>query len=373
MMNLNENEKAMLFLDSFVGLDAEKKLKILSYYSCPSEMIENPEEIQNILEETAGKEFYREFKDKIKSGYVEKLIAYLDKAGVVPVTVESKNYPSDLLEINNYPLVLYCKGNCDLLNKKNLFAIVGSRNTQNVNYALAEEISGDLSESGVVVVTGTADGGDTAAINGALKTGNIICVAASGIDNIYPSVNQNLIDKVAANGLVISEYFPTVKSRQWMFPYRNRIIAGLSKGVLIVSGSFKSGTRHTANYALEYGKEVFAFPYNLGVVSGEICNYLIKNGAYLCENSQDVLSVLGVTPTLKREIALTEIEKKVYDAISPGSVHVDVIASQTGLKQFQLTPVIMSLEIKKIIVKDGLNTYSPLKILNNENDNSKDC
>lgn len=367
MIILNENEKATLFLDSFVGLDAEKKLNILSRYDCPSDMFINPQEIQKFLEEIAGKEFYCEFKDKIKSGYVEKLIAYLDKVGVFPVTAESKYYPSNLLEINNYPLVLYCKGNLKLLCKQTLFAIVGSRNTQSVNYALAEEISSDLSESGVVVVTGTADGGDTAAINGALKTGNIICVAASGINNIYPTVNQNLIDKVAENGLVISEYFPTVKSRQWMFPYRNRIIAGLSKGVLIVSGSFKSGTRHTANYALEYGKDVFAFPYNLGVPSGEICNYLIKNGAYLCENSQDILSLLGVESSVKREIALTEVEKKVYDAISAGSVHVDVIASQTGLKQFQLVPVIMSLEIKKIIVKDGLNTYSPLRILNDNN------
>ena len=151
-----------------------------------------------------------------------------------------------------------------------------------------KKMAGEIS-SRFTVVSGFADGADSAALEGALAAGGkVISVFANGLDYIYPAINRPLADKVEKCGLIITEYPPEVGPKPYHFPVRNRIIAGLSKGTLVVSADKTSGALITADYAADYGRDVFAFPYSIGAFSGAGCNALIKKGAFLAENILDI-------------------------------------------------------------------------------------
>ncbi|MBE5744474.1 MAG: hypothetical protein E7358_07210, partial [Clostridiales bacterium] len=257
---------------------------------------------------------------------------------------------------------LYCVGNFDLLNSENVFAMVGSRKTIPSVLKLGEEFAEKLSNSGVTIVTGVAGGGDLSAIKGAYKSGNLICVLACGFDNASKEYTRDYINKVlSCGGLIVSEYPPNIVALPYYYPFRNRIIAGLSQGVLIMSGDYKSGTRYTLNYALDYGREVFAFPYNVGVSSGETCNKIIKDGGYLVTELNDISEVMGYNVSSDIEIELSQTEKVVLATIKIGKTTVDEIMSETGYKIYELIPTLTSLEIKNLIAKNGSGEYQSIK------------
>ena len=223
---------------------------------------------------------------------------------------------------------------------------------------LTQNFSNELSSFGVVIVTGVADGGDKSAILGAMESGNIISVLAGGFNSIDGERNKDLINKVAKNGLIISEYPPSVPPLAYHYPIRNRIIAGLSKGVLIVSGTLKSGARHTVDYALSYGKEIFAFPYSLGIPSGELCNKIIKDGAYLTDSVNDICEVCNFTKKEENNLVeLTELEEIVFNEIKNGNIAVDDIIENTNLKVYEVLPILTTLELKGCIIKCSNNEY----------------
>ena len=157
--------------------------------------------------------------------------------------------------------------------------------------------------------------------------------------------------------MVITEYPPEVISKPYHFPIRNRIIAGLSVGVLIVSGGIKSGTQHTANYANEYGKDLFAVPYGIGVPSGAGCNDLIKKGAMLADTPKDVLDFYGVEEKQTPKITLSDLEQKIVNTLKDGELHIQKICSVLDKKVFELMPIVSMLEIKGVINKNGVNVY----------------
>ena len=231
--------------------------------------------------------------------------------------------------------------------------IVGSRKTLPSYLELAKTASETISSSGEIVVTGIAVGADTAAINGAIKSGNIISVFAGGIDCVYPRTQTNIAEAVAENGLVISEYPAKTTPKNYTYPVRNRIIAGLSRAVLIVSGDDKSGARYTANYAADYGREVLAFPYAPNVSYGELCNGLIKQGATLVENAEDVCGILGIDKEEKRVVGFDGNEAIVYESINRGVCSPDKIIEETGLKPYEISVAISMLELKGAIVRNG--------------------
>lgn len=236
------------------------------------------------------------------------------------------------------------------------FAVVGSRRTPAATLAACKKISGELAQK-FTVVTGIADGADTAAIQGAVGSGNIICVLPGGHDYIYNSSNAALIKEVEQKGLTISEWSPKTPVQKFMYSVRNRIIAGLARGVLVVSAPKKSGALITAGYAADYGREVFAFPHSLGVSSGEGCNNLIKNGAMLCQNVLDILSDFGLEYK-SENIPLTAAEQKVLDCLrNNGSAHIQAIARAAGIKVFEAVTILSSLEIKGLVARSGGNTY----------------
>lgn len=332
-----------LVIDQLNGNETLKEFALLSQKTLKDKGVE----IENYLN------YYTE------SNY-QKLISGYCKKNVVVITEVCNNYPSEFLFLEDKPVCLYLTGNVELLKAKDKFSIVGSRKTLPSILKITEEYSNKLSSNGVVIVTGVALGGDLSAIKGAINSGNIICILAGGFDNIENEYTHEYLKKVMNKGLLISENRPNVKPMPYFYPRRNRLFSALSKGVLIVSGSFKSGTRHTANYALDYGKEVFAFPYGLNITSGEICNQIIKDGGYLVTDINDISEVCGFEVTKNEQISLNENEKAVLSVIKTGIVTVDNIIQLTGLKIYELMPVLTSLEIKKLIVKSGADNYQPI-------------
>ena len=300
--------------------------------------------------------------NKVKSDfydpeYREEILSDLEFLGISCVTCFSENYPEGLRHIDTPPIVLYCKGNLSLL-KTECFSVVGSRST--LTHALTEckKISKELTNH-FTVVSGIAEGADTAALEGALESGKVISVLAYGFRYFYPASNKQLIEKVEKRGLIITEHPPETSPQKHLFPIRNRIIAGLSKGVLVVSARKKSGALITAAYANAFNREVFAFPYNIGVTSGEGCNGLIKEGATLIENTLDIFGYFGLDFKPQDGAELSKDEENLLCAIRElGEAFVTELAEKLGTLPFRLIPDLSKLEIKGLIVRIGGNRYS---------------
>ena len=344
----------MIWLDSF-PLDYAKKAALLRAAKDPYLLAERAEALLPHEEGAAGKVFEKMLSSLDSADYMKGLLASYEKKEIVCVTCFSEHYPEALRNIPDPPLVLYCRGNVRLLSERK-FAIVGSRKTDADILARTEEISRGLSRC-FAIVTGIAEGGDTAAVRGALESGKIISVLAYGLDHVYPAVNRDLLKKIAKNGLLVSEYIPSRKSEPYLFPARNRIIAGLSEGVLVVSGGMKSGTRITAERAYDYGRDVFAFPYGIGVNSGEGCNKLIKDYAKLTDDLVDITSVFGINLTEKEKTPLSDTERKVLACLGEGGAHVSEIAEKTGMREAELSPLLILLQMKNRVVSLGGNRW----------------
>ena len=223
---------------------------------------------------------------RIKSGY----ITYVDE-----------EYPKELKKIYRPPIVLYYYGDISLLYKeKEALAVVGSRECTNVGITVTRQLVGELADE-YRIVSGLAKGIDAVAHESALEVGgDTIAVLGSGIDYCYPSENRDLYRLIKKRGLVISEYPNYTPPTQLSFPMRNRIIAGLSKGVLITEAKKRSGTLITVNWAQFFAKEIMCVPYRISDDSG--CNQLIKEGAFMIEDSDDVRLVLDGTKNLKKTL-----------------------------------------------------------------------
>lgn len=352
----NSSELCLIWLDSFVGLEYKHKQELYK-------LINGKTEIKNVLvsgkeylESQIGAERFNLLLSSANPVYLNFILEGLKNRGVTAVTIVSQEYPELLKNTDLPPLVLYAKGNLDLLNEKS-FAVVGSRKSLPISIKLAESYVETLISAGFVPVTGIAEGVDKAVIDTALKKdGKVISVLAGGIDFIYPSQHQTVVGNIIESGLVISEYPPEIQVRPYHFPIRNRIIAGLSTGALIVSAGKKSGTLYTAEYAEQYGRDLFAVPYSVGVSSGAGCNDLIKRGAILTDSPDDLLEFYKIEKE-KTEVSLTETERLVVEALKDGGLHLEKIALSLGKKVFEITPTLQIMEIKGLVVKTGVNIY----------------
>lgn len=361
MATYDKNELALIWLDSFEGLEYHKKQVLYG-------KIKGKTEIKRIISENAdylitaiGKNGYENILNSANAEYFDYVMSGLKKQGVTAVTIESKDYPDSLKNTDLPPLVLYAKGDVKLL-KANCFAVVGSRKSLPFSIKVAEKYSEGLIDCGFTLVTGIAEGIDETVLKTALKKGaKAISVIAGGISNVYPSKNFELCQEIARRGLVISEHRPEINPKPYFFPVRNRIIAGLSKGVLIVSGAKKSGTLYTAEYALEYGRDVFAIPYEIGIESGKGCNDLIKRGANLTDCFEDIENFYGLKKKEKSE-NLSEEETRVVNFLKTGAKHVEKIAQELNKQVYEIIPFLSIMEIKGLIVRSGVNSYSLISV-----------
>ena len=278
---------------------------------------------------------------------------------IVQIRQDHPLYPKAWLSLLDAPPILYAVGNCELL-KKQKIAVVGSRRTPLNALKLCENITQELSQE-IVIVTGAADGGDSAAIEGVLRsgTGNIICLLAGGFSALPQGVLPAL-EKVAKTGLLLSPHPFETGVRAFSYEYRNKLLAALCEGVLVTGAGEKSGALITAKYAAEYQKKIFAFPYPPNSAAGVGCNRLIKQGGYLTECAQDVADVLHVDLSKQEKaVSLSADEEKIYRVLQEVTEgHIAEISEKSGVPSFKARAVLSSLEIKGVAVNIGGNRYS---------------
>ena len=363
MRILNEDERVLIFLDSFENIEYKHKKALLELYKCPSNMLKDTSLITEYCQSVGKPQIEKQILLALKEdGYFEKAVDGAIKGADAILTIVSKGYPQELANIPTPPIVLYARGNLSLLNKQK-FAIVGSRKTLPIYLKKTEEVAEDLARAGVVIVTGIAVGADTSAIKGAIKYGNVISVFAGEVAKVYPSSANDLANKIiSSGGLILSEYPYGRTPRVYSYPARNRIIAGLTAGTLIVSGEETSGARYTAGYALDYGREVCCFPYGLGF-GGALCKSLIKDGAVMVESSTEIANCLNITlnDCKNEDLGLDEKERLLYELIKNGVSSTDELAEKSNFAIYEIISALGMLELKGLIVKDFSGNYGALK------------
>ena len=356
MKKYTTEELCLLWLDSFIGLEYKHKAELYNLINGKPKIAEVLEKGKDYIVSNMGVKDYEIIKNSANDVYLRYVLDGLKRRKVTALTIDSKEYPNILKQTPVPPLVLYYKGNVSLL-KENLFGIVGSRKCLPIARKTTEEYTKTLIKSGFTPVTGTAEGKDETVLKTAIANGGkVVSVLAGGFDHVYPASNIDLLDKVCENGLVITEHTPETVTKPYFFPVRNRIIAGLSKGVLVVSASIKSGSIYTAEYAEEYGRDLFAVPYGVGVPTGAGCNELIKRGARLTDIPEDILEYYGIESTVEK-IALSGTENEIVQALSNGNLHVENICEMLNKPVYELSPILSAMEIKGLIIKTGVNVY----------------
>lgn len=355
---MTAEEKALIWLCSLSGLEYRDRVALLlAAKKDPLRLLEEWEKFSSLLIKTGKSGLYM----KERSARLRQADAFaeeLERKGRFAVTPMSEDYPrKEFADFSDPPLALFGEGNRSLMRTRK-FCVVGSRITPPWAEKKGREIASALSER-FTIVTGLAEGGDCAAIAGALPSGKLVCVLPTGLDNCYPAAHAALKAKIGRSGLLLSEYPPGEGAKRHSFRARNRILAGLSEGVLVVSAAERSGTLITANAAFDHDREVFALPHNVGASHGEGCNELIKRGARLTTNAEDVLSVYGFHAPRRDTAELSPQEAAVLGVLrESGELHVTAIAERAGIKIYEASAVLSSLEIKNLAVKSGGNQYS---------------
>lgn len=272
-----------------------------------------------------------------------------------------KEFPQELLSIKNPPKELYIIGNKKLLNKKSI-AIVGTRNCTKYGAECAKKIAKDISKKDICIISGMALGIDTFAHSEAIKqNGNTIAVLGCGFDYIYPEENIELFNKIIENnGLVISEYPPKTKAILSRFPYRNRIISGLSMGVLVVEATLgRSGSLVTARYAKEQNKKIFSIPGNINLKTSKGTNWLIKEGAKLITCAEDILLEFNIkTESIEEtEIQIEPEYIELYNQITYMPVNINIIAKKCKTNISKISQQLLMMELKGYIKSMPGNEY----------------
>lgn len=282
------------------------------------------------------------------------------------ITINDNTYPQKLLSIHNPPQKLYVEGNEKLLNSTSI-AIVGSRNFTKYGEKYAQEFANVLSKNNICIVSGLALGIDSIAHQNSMKNiGKTIAVIGSGFNNIYPPENANLVKQILENnGCIISEYPPDIPVDMSNFPKRNRIIVGLSNGILVVEAAQRSGSTLTGNLALKENKKVFCLPRNIDDIKGVGTNMLIQKGAKLVLNANDILKNLGIKPlNLKyTEPIITTSNlipneyKNIYNYLSSTPININTLSQKTALSINELNSKLTIMEIEGYIKSLPCNEY----------------
>ena len=286
----------------------------------------------------------------------------LDELGVSVLTWDSPGYPKQLHNIADPPAILYVRGNLQPEDEWAL-AVVGTRRATAYGKECTDMLVRGLAESGITVISGLAYGIDTEAHRTALKAGGrTIAVLGCGVDIIYPTENRKLGQAIIESGALISEYPLGTNPESGNFPRRNRIISGLSLGVLMVEGTIQSGARITTDYALEQGREVFAVPGSILRKSGSGPNFLIQNGAKLVTQVNDILEELNLTMISQHAEARAiipdnEVEATLLEQLSLEPTHIDELGEVTGLSASNIASTLTMMELKGMVRQVGGMNY----------------
>ncbi|KUG03578.1 rossmann fold nucleotide-binding protein smf [hydrocarbon metagenome] len=298
-------------------------------------------------------------------------ISYLDglaKRGIGVSALDESSYPEALKNIHDPPAVIYCRGRMAALGNFSI-AVVGARAATGYGKRIARELGQSLAECNVTVVSGMARGIDKEAHQGALdRNGCTIAVLGSGIDVVYPRENHKLYEQICSDGLVISEFPPGSNPDPAHFPMRNRLISGLSRGVVVVEARIKSGALITADFALEQGKDVFAVPGPINSPASAGTNKLIKQGAILTTGIIDIIQeyydleaqLHSFEPKQEELLLLDKEESVIIESMSSEPCHFDRLLNKTGYAIGQLSSLLLNLELRGIVQSLPGNYYVKL-------------
>lgn len=335
------------------------KRKLIDYYKNAEtiwyEIIYNErknffdDRVRNILKNTWNKEDVTYIKNKIKNDNIQ------------TVVINNEGYPKSLSVYDDAPYMLFYKGDIKHLNENVNVSIVGSRKYTSYGENVANIISDSLCDNNISIVSGMARGIDSVAHLKCVQKNSYTCaVLGSGLDVIYPKENLKLYNKILENGCIISQFLPGTKPYAYNFPIRNRIISGLSSLIIIIEAGIKSGSLITATSALEQGKDVMAVPGNVFSSESLGTNKLIKDGAYVFTDIEDIYEVLKINNYNKRNVEenkLDGIEKEVWKHIGNNPIHFDDILKLTKININRLYEILLNLQLNDEVISLVNNYY----------------
>lgn len=353
------DDKNILWLDLFDFLSYGKKIKLLELVGKGENIREKFLSSAEIKQTLTSQEFNK-MALCLSDEFLNRHLTKYQQENVQLITFNNPNYPYVLKEISSPPLCLYCKGDVGLLNTM-CFAVVGTRKPSDYGAQVTKQYCKELSSAGFTIVSGLATGIDGLAHKSALENnGRTIAVLAGGVNQIYPATNINLANKIAETALLVSENPPDTKPLSYYFPIRNRIIAGLCKGVLVPEMGEKSGTMHTINYALEFNRDIFAIPGRINSPTSKGTNELIKNlQGVISTSPEDILSAYNIKIKDNKPQAqqLDMNAQMILNFIESEKHTFQEILDHTKLSPNELNTILMTLEIEGMLIKLANNSY----------------
>lgn len=356
--------KYWVWFSSLEKITPRRRIKLLEYFRDPAILWDTSEaelrKLRFCMPRMVDEIISRQTRDQVPG-----ILEAMEKCGADLITIQDPEYPDALRNIPDPPPVLYCRGG--MKKEENCVAVVGSRRATCYGLDMAKRLSCDLARRGITIVSGLARGIDSKAHLGALDAGGrTIAVLGCGVDVIYPGENKALMEKICESGAILSEYLPGTQPIPFHFPARNRIISGLSQGVIIVEASDRSGSLITADFALEQGREVFAVPGNINSRNSSGTNRLIRDGARLVTDASDILEELNAcrnretgrtTEEKPRDGEIGSLSDSIFGAdertisqrLLEGPAHIDTIARDCGISVQLAGSVLIMLELSGFV------------------------
>ena len=380
---MKDNKKYWVWLSLALG-PSTRNDAILSAYPDPEKLYFSTEKERIISGAFTKRQLEKIANAKLEDA--EKIVATCEKYGWQIVTPDDRNYPAGLRKLIDMPVVLYVDGDIRCLRGKVIIAVVGTRKPCDESVAIARRISSDLSKAGAVVVSGGALGIDSAAHEAALESGGkTVCVLGCGLGSDYLRDNEPLRREVSRNGALVTEYPPMKPATRYTFPERNRIISGMSHGILVVEAGEKSGSLITAKRAAEQSRDIYAIPGSILTTAYNGVNALIRDGAKAVTGAKDILAAyeviyperlnLGNIPDTPITVEKPEEKRKTRAVKKPDvhgldpdcaavlglfgeeSLHPDEICAAAGLPLSKVISVLMQLQMDDYIEIDGGKNY----------------
>ena len=358
-----DEQAAWVRLSLIPGIGYQRLQALLAVYSAPSAILQQTQvSLRQTLSAGFAEKIINGLADDVLKRRAESIIEWSLVPGNQLIFPFSKTYPRRLAEIHSPPPLLCVQGNAELLNTPQV-AMVGSRKPTLQGEENARRFALRLHDQGFTITSGLAIGVDGAAHQGTLAAGgSTIAVLGSGLDQVYPRRHKKLAAEISKTGLLVSEFPPDAQPHPTHFPRRNRIISGLSLGVLVVEASEKSGSLITARFALEQGREVFAIPGTIHNAQAAGCLQLIRSGAVLVQNSEQIveelngpLGVITASENASNQIRVESLtddltQQQILRALAGSeSCHPDELSLMTGLNAQKLTTVLFELELQGLV------------------------
>lgn len=360
-MMLTPEQKGCLFIDCFPEIEGRRKQALYQRFGSGEAFLRgfaaNGAEIAKIV----GEPVYAKMKASLNPQFMNPIMEDIAEKGIQLIVRNDPLFPRSLLVAEDCPYMLYAIGDASLLSTP-CISVVGAREVAVGQLSTVKQFSSCFARNGFTVVSGMALGSDAAAHEAALDAkGKTIAVLACGVDVIYPPQNRWLYDKIRRSGLIVSEYPPKAQAKPYRFLVRNRLVAALSEATLVTYARQKSGTRTTANYVVEYGRQLFVLPGDVGSEFSEGCNAMIKElQGTVALSPEGVLSAMGRTAIREESKPVSAPTKELLSYIHK-QTHIEELIQKTGMTPSQLSVALFELEMAGLIERRAGNCYARIK------------